>query len=445
MINKIGQASVAELMIHNMMPYCDLLILTFTLIVGGVMAWAIGANDVANAMASTVGSKVLTVRQAILIAAVFEAAGAMLASGQVTNMIRHGIVDLSFFQTQPELFICGMLAALMASATWLMVATSLGLPVSTTHSIIGAIIGFACVSVGWENIYWYNILAIATSWILTPCCSMLVSALLFSFIQTSIFSTRRSYWACLIQIPCYSALVCGVFAYVILFYGLEPLGFAWGAREKYLLLSGFGGVAFLIGLYQVAYKGHLDQIDDQEDFYEAIEKVFGDLAIITSCSMAFSHGANDVANAIGPIAAIASTVSTGTVVESQGVIPLWMVAYGAAAIVLGLVMYGYKIMETVGDNITQLTPLRGFCAQFSTSVIIIVASGFGMPVSTTQTMVGSVLGMGLVRGMQAINTTVVVNIFLSWAVTLPMGAFLAMLYYEIFVTGVSAFGHICYW
>lgn len=410
------------------------------------MAWAIGANDVANAMASTVGSRILTVRQAIFIAAIFEAAGALLASGQVTNMIRGGLVDVALFQDQPELFICGMLSALMAAATWLVVATLYGLPVSTTHSIIGAIIGFGIVSVGYQHIHWDNIIAIAGSWVATPIISMLVTAVLFGWLQYSLLSSKYARWQCRLQIPLYTASVCLVFAYVIVFEGLEPLGVVLSAQTKEYVLIAIGVLAIIGGSYQVEKRLAKEKKGIKKGLsYSCVEEIFASLAVITASSMAFSHGANDVANAIGPIAAVVSTLSANSVQQEGYVIPFWLVSFGAGAIVLGLAMYGVKIMETVGDNITQLTPLRGFCVQFSTSSIVIIASGLGLPVSTTQTMVGAVLGVGFMRGMHAINLSVVSNILLSWAITLPIGALLTMFFYTLIQWGSSWYGYVCHW
>ncbi len=426
--------------------HCELIVLSITLLVGGGMAWAIGANDVANAMASTVGSKILTVGQAIFIAAVFEAAGALLASGQVTNMIRGGLVDVALFQTQPELFICGMLSALMAAATWLIVATVYGLPVSTTHSIVGAIIGFGVVSVGYQHIHWGNIMAIAGSWVATPIISMLVTAVLFGWLQHSLLSSKYARWQCRLQIPLYTAAVCLVFAYVIVFEGLGPLGVVLSAQTKGQVLMVIGGLALIGGSYQVEKRLAKEKQSEKKGLsYSCVEEIFASLAVITASSMAFSHGANDVANAIGPIAAVVSTLGANSVQQEGYVIPFWLVSFGAGAIVLGLAMYGVKIMETVGDNITQLTPLRGFCVQFSTSSIVIIASGLGLPVSTTQTMVGAVLGVGFMRGMHAINLSVVSNILLSWAVTLPVGALLTMFFYTLIQWGSSWYGYVCHW
>jgi len=423
---------------------CELFLYGITLTIGGAMAWAIGANDVANAMASTVGARILTITQAIYIAAIFEALGALLASGQVANMMRHGIVDVTLFHAHPSLFIAGMLSSLLAAATWLIVATRVGLPVSTTHSIIGAIIGFGIVSVGIGHIHWDNLIYIAISWFITPVAGMVVGALLFIWIRSSIFLSEMPLRSCDFQVPFFSAAVGAIFGYVVLFECIETLDWVIDEQGKWLLLSIVTVLSYICASgYQKMKKSVLTTTE--KDIYTEVEKSFSGLAIITSCGMAFSHGANDIANAIGPISAILTTVSTKQVATGGQVLPIWLVCFGASSIVVGLVSYGYKIMQTVGTKITQLTPIRGFCIQFSTSVIVIVASGMGLPVSTTQTMVGAVFGVGMVRGMQAVNTRTISNIFLSWVVTLPAGALLSMLYYFLFTWGSRYYENICCW
>ena len=423
---------------------CNNILYFATLLIGGAMAWAIGANDVANAMASTVGAGILTVTQAIYIAAVFEALGALLASGQVANMMRHGIVDVTLFQLQPELFICGMLAALLAAATWLIIATRYGLPVSTTHSIVGAILGFGVISTGLRHIHWHNITAIAISWILTPITGALGGAVLFLWIQRSILSDRNPFQRCKLQVPFYSAAVVGVFSYIVLFECLDTIGLNIVSQAKIQWWLALILVTYVVSYGALSYQLVQAEKSKREELYHHVERCFTGLAVLTSCGMAFSHGANDVANAIGPIAAILSTIASGKVELDAVLLPFWLVCFGAGAIVLGLICYGYKIMQTVGSHITQITPIRGFCIQFSTSIIVIVASGLGIPVSTTQTMIGSIFGVGLVRGLQAVNTQMVGNIFLSWVITLPAGSLLAMLYYRIFTWGYVIYGYICY-
>lgn len=400
--------------------------------VGFIMAWAVGANDVANAMASTVGSKTLTVRNAVIIAAIFEAIGAVLASGQVTNMIRYGIVDVQMFVHNPHDFVLGMLASLMSAATWLIVATHKGWPVSTTHSIIGAVLGFGLVSVGFEHILWHSVGSILLSWVVTPLVAIVVAFLIFSWISRTVLSSEKPIKQANWVIPlCMMSLVF-IFAGVTIFQGIDTLGLHLGWHQKSVIVMAIAVVAFFSSRLITTKRFSQMGLKSTKEELDAVEKKFGILSIMTAASMAYAHGSNDVANAIGPVAAVVQVITSGSLSEST-IVPYWVVLLGACGIVLGLVMYGYKIMETVGVGITQLTPSRGFSAQFSTSAIIVVASGLGYPVSTTQTMVGAILGVGLARGMSALNLGIVKNILVSWVVTLPMGAILAAFYYRLLV------------
>lgn len=398
--------------------------------IGFVMAWAVGANDVANAMASTVGSKTLSVRSAVIVAAIFEAVGAMLASGQVTNMIRYGIIDIHVFNDQLPVFVVGMLAALMSAATWLLIATHNGWPVSTTHSIIGAVLGFGLVSVGKKNILWSSLGGIMMSWVLTPLCAIGVAYIVFTMISRLVLSAedplKQAGWL----IPVCMMLLVVIFSGVTIFQGIDAIGIHMGLWQKYAVVILAAVIALMIG--GVYTQRRLEKIrkSDRDGQLRAVEDKFGILSIMTAASMAYAHGSNDVANAIGPVAAVVQVLSTQSL-QQGATVPAWVVGLGASGIVFGLVMYGYKIMETVGSGITQLTPSRGFAAQFSTSGIIVIASGLGYPVSTTQTMVGAILGVGLARGMAALNIKIVKNIFVSWVVTLPMGVLFASIYYVI--------------
>ncbi len=407
----------------------------FALVVGFIMAWAIGANDVANAMASTVGARILSIRQAVIVAAIFEALGAMFASGQVTNMIRFGIVDIELFAEQPQLFVIGMFAALLSASTWLIFATHYGLPVSTTHTIIGAVLGFGLVSVGPWNIEWQNLFEIFLSWILSPCIATLMSYMVFKYISKYIFNAQNRFQAAARFIPKCTALVSIFFINITLLNGLAPLGIRLSSYNLYTIVLLGGILAYSISAIKIRQLTGKYANKKQANINEVqlIEDMFSGLAIISAATMAFAHGANDVANAIGPVAAIISVLGKQSIHTSEqaSVIPFWLLQLGAAGVVLGLVTYGYRIMETVGSKITQLTPSRGFAAQLTTSVIIIVASALGMPVSTTQIMVGSILGIGLAKGLMAINLGTVRSIFVSWSITIPAGAILSGVYFFI--------------
>ena len=402
--------------------------LALAILVGFVMAWAVGANDVANAMASTVGSKTLTVRSAVIIAAIFEAMGALLASGQVTNMIRYGIVDIAMFSHQLDHFVIGMLAALMSAASWLIIATHYGLPVSTTHSIIGAVLGFGIVSVGTQHILWLSVLNIVISWILTPIFAIFIAYAIFYGISYLVFSAKDPIQQANWLIPLCMSLLVLIFSGVTVFQGLSTIGVEFNGGQKQIIVLTLAALTYTAGWQYTHQRLKKKRELSREEQLQAVEQKFGILSIMTAASMAYAHGSNDVANAIGPLAAIVQVLNTGVLTEGA-TIPTWVISLGAAGIVLGLMMYGYKIMETVGNGITQLTPSRGFTAQFSTSAIIVVASGLGYPVSTTQTMVGAILGVGLARGMAALNRKTIRSILISWLVTLPAGAVFAALYY----------------
>lgn len=406
--------------------------LTLAILVGFVMAWAVGANDVANAMASTVGSKTLTVRSAVIIAAIFEASGALLASGQVTNMIRYGIVDIAIFSQQLDHFVIGMLAALMSAASWLIIATHYGLPVSTTHSIIGAVLGFGVVSVGAQHILWLSVINIVFSWIVTPVLAIITAYCVFYGISYLVFSAKEPIQRANWFIPLCMSLLVLIFSGVTVFQGLSTIGIEFSDWQKQIIVLSFAAVTYIAGWQYTHRKLNKKRQLSREEQLQAVEKKFGILSIMTAASMAYAHGSNDVANAIGPLAAIVQVLNTGELTEGA-TIPTWVISLGASGIVLGLMMYGYKIMETVGNGITQLTPSRGFTAQFSTSAIIVMASGLGYPVSTTQTMVGAILGVGLARGMAALNRKTIRSILISWLITLPAGAIFAAVYYLICV------------
>ncbi len=395
---------------------------------GFFMAWGVGANDVANAMGTSVGSRALTLKQAILIAILFEFAGAYLAGGAVTATIRKGIIEPSLLSGNPELLVFGMMAALLAAGIWLLVATHFGWPVSTTHSIVGAIVGFAAVGISVEAVHWTKVGTIVASWVVSPVTAGFIAFFLFRSVQKLILDTEDPFANAKRYVPYYIFLVGFIIAMVTFTKGLKHIG---------LHLSWFqsAGVSVIIGLITMAVgvfmqrKIKVDPSADREFHFTSVEKVFGVLMMFTACAMAFAHGSNDVANAVGPLAAIVGVVSAGGEVAQKTAMPAWILLLGGAGIVAGLVMYGHKVIATVGQNITELTPSRGFAATLAAASTVVVASGTGLPISTTHTLVGAVLGVGLARGMAALNLKVVGTIFISWIVTLPAGAILAIMFF----------------
>ena len=398
--------------------------------VGFFMAWGIGANDVANAMGTSVGSKALTVKQAIFIAMIFEFAGAYLAGGEVTSTIRKGIIDTRYFVNAPEQLVFGMIAALLAAGSWLLVASYLGWPVSTTHSIVGAIIGFTVVSIGADAVNWGKVSAIVGSWIITPLIAGIISFFIFNSAQKLIFDAEKPFDAAKRYVPLYMFLAGFILSLVTITKGLKHIGLDIGATEGYLWAVGVAIVVTLTGKFFIN-RIHFSNTNDKDMHYANVEKVFAILMVITACCMAFAHGSNDVANAIGPLAAVVSVVSSGGEIAKQTAIAWWILPLGGVGIVIGLTIFGQRVMATIGTGITHLTPSRGFAAELAAACTVVIASGTGLPISTTQTLVGGVLGVGLAHGIAAINLTVVRNIVISWVVTLPIGAGLAIIFYWI--------------
>ena len=411
------------------MTHSELFII-LAVVFGFFMAWGVGANDVANAMGTSVGSKSLTLLQSIIIAGIFEALGSLLAGGQVTDTIRSQIIDAAFFSTHPNLLVCGMLASLLAAGTWLIAASSFGWPVSTTHSIIGAVIGFGLVSLGPKAIYWHSVVNIGLSWVVTPIMAGVMAYLLFCSVQRLIFDDAKPIRSAKRYVPVYIFLVAMVLSLVTVLKGLKHIGWHFSVAQSICIACGISLVIMLIGI--LLLKIIRDDLEGKQSIdFDKLEKVFAVLMMFTACAMAFAHGSNDIANAIGPLAAVVGIVHASGSVLAKSHIPFWVMSLGAAGIVSGLAMYGYKVIETVGSNITQLTPSRGFAAQFATASTVVIASGFGLPISTTQTLVGAVLGVGFARGIGALNLSVIRNIFMSWIVTLPAGAVCAIMYYLI--------------
>jgi PiT family inorganic phosphate transporter len=400
-------------------------------IFGFFMAWGVGANDVANAMGTSVGSKALTLKQAIIIAILFEFAGAYLAGGAVTATIRKGIIDPALLSGTPELLVFGMMASLLAAGLWLLIATHFGWPVSTTHSIVGAIVGFAAVGVSVDAVNWGKVTKIVASWVVSPVTAGFIAFFLFRSVQKLILDTDDPFKNAKKYIPFYVFLVGFIIAMVTFTKGLKHVGLhlSWGESAAISVVVGI--ITMLVG---IAMQRNIQPNPDADRnfHFASVEKLFGILMMFTACAMAFAHGSNDVANAVGPLAAIVGVVAAGGEVVQKSVMPAWILLLGGAGIVAGLVMYGHKVIATVGNNITELTPSRGFAATLAAATTVVVASGTGLPISTTHTLVGAVLGVGIARGISALNLRVVGTIAVSWIVTLPAGAGLAIMFFFMF-------------
>jgi PiT family inorganic phosphate transporter len=398
---------------------------------GLYMSWGIGANDVANAMGIPVGSGAITVKQAIIIAAIFEFAGAFIAGGTVTKTIRKGIIDPSSIADSPELLVYGMLAALLAAGIWLMIASTKGWPVSTTHSIVGAIVGFAVAGIGMDAVNWPKIGSIVASWLVSPLIGGVIALLLMLSIRKLILNQDNPFDKAKTWGPVYVFLVGWIVSLVTMFKGLKHLKLELSMGESFVAATVFGVIVAIIGRLLIN-RVKVDESADKDYHYASVEKAFTPLMVFTACAMAFAHGSNDVANGIGPMAAVLSVVQSGGDISQKAGLPVWILLIGGGGIVLGLATMGYKVMQTIGTKITELTPTRGYCATLAAATTVVLASKTGLPVSTTQIAVGAVMGVGLARGVGAIDLRVIGNIVLSWLITLPAGAILAAVFFFLF-------------
>ncbi len=416
-------------MITDFLSNTSMVYITLAAIFGIFMAWGIGANDVANAMATSVGSKAITVKQAIIIAAIFEFAGAYLAGGQVTKTIRKGIVDLDSFAHNPDLLIWGMLASLLAAGTWLLIASLKGWPVSTTHSIVGAVIGFAAVGISVDAVSWGKVGTIVMSWVVSPLLAGAIAFAIFMSIQKLVINTETPLENAKKYGPVYLFLVGFVIALVTITKGLKHVGINIPDNMEFIYAAGVGVTVSIIGAILIR-RIKFDKKAEKRFHYANVEKIFAVLMVFTAAAMAFAHGSNDVANAVGPMAAVISVAQTGELASNSS-LPPWVLLIGGIGIVIGLATLGYRVMATVGKKITELTPTRGFSAEIAAASTVVLASYLGLPISTTQTLVGAILGVGLARGIAAIDLRVVGNIFMSWAITLPAGAILSIFFFYI--------------
>jgi len=465
----------------------EMIVFGLALLFGFYMAWSVGANDVANAMGTSVGSGALTLRNAVILAAILEFSGAFFVGSHVSETVRKGIVDTQSFNDQPMLLAYGMLAAMLSAAAWLQFASYYGWPISTTHSIVGAIIGFGVVVGGASAVHWDKVGAIVSSWVISPLLSGTIAFFLFSFIRRKVFDSATPVLKAKQLTPYLVFFVFSILSLVMVFKGLKNLHLDLPLTQALLMAAGIGLVAAVVSHFLVKnipdvpdeaetlppswslslglgradrnlrkalessnadmqpelkdilervgrMKAEVKQKVDSEMevvSYQKVERIFIYLQILSAGFVAFAHGANDVANAIGPLAAVINIVKTGTVAMKSAV-PTWVLALGGIGIIIGLATWGWRVIETVGKRITDLTPSRGFSAEFSAAITIVLASKLGIPISTTHTLVGAVLGVGLARGLEALNLKTVRDIVISWVVTIPVGAGLTIILFYIF-------------
>ncbi len=400
----------------------EYLVLIFGFIVGFYMAWNIGANDVANAMASAVGAKAITIRQAIVIAGILNILGAAFIGSHVTNTIRKGIVSTQVL-SDPHLALIGALSALLAAALWVSFATWKSLPVSTTHSIVGAMIGFGIMAGGFSVINWGKLGAVVLSWIISPVLSLVIGFVMFKIITKFILSHKDAFSRSIRLSPLFVGLA--FFVVVLSFLFKTPLG-------KKLSLS--TGSAIIIAIILAAILGFLAMVLLKYLFTNrksnSAEEIFRHIQVGTACYVALAQGANDVANAIGPLAVIYFLVRTGEV-GTQVPVPGFLLIFGGIGIALGIAMAGHRVMDTIGRRITTLTNTRGFAVEFAAATTVMVASKMGLPVSTTHAAVGGVMGVGLARGIEAVNFRIIFQIMIYWVLTVPVAAVTSMLLFKI--------------
>ena len=399
------------------------LILIIAAFAGFFMAFGIGANDVANAMGTSVGSKAITFKQAIFIAAIFEFLGAYMAGGEVTSTIRKGIVDPDLYIGKENIFIMGMLSALLAAGTWLIIASSKGWPVSTTHSIVGSIVGFVIISMGFQAVSWGKVGTIAASWVVSPAISGTMAFFIFLSAKKFILDRKDPAQAAVSLIPLYSFFVAVIIGLVTARKGLKHVGLPLTDNEVVLVTIAFGLVVTVI-TYILLNK------NKEKIKMNGVESAFAVLMIVTASAMAFAHGSNDVANAIGPMSAIISVASEGAIGAKSAVSP-WVLLIGGVGIVFGLAMLGGRVIKTVGSKITTLTPSLGFSAEMAAASTVVAATYIGFPISTTHTLVGAVIGVGLAKGVSHLDLSSIGRIILSWVVTIPAGATLTVLFYVL--------------
>lgn len=427
-----------------------------TLLLGFYMAWNIGANDVANAMGTSVGSGALTLRQAVLTAAVLEFSGALLMGTHVTSTMQNGILVANVFQGKDTLLFAGLLSSLGAAGTWLQVASYYGWPVSTTHCIVGSMVGFGLAYGGINAVFWSSLARVASSWVISPVIGAAVSFLVYKCIRRFVYSAENPGQAAAAAAPI--AVLVGVSTISFMAF---PLSNTLPLTILQALACGTAG-AFIV--HRVIYKqlGHLlakSNSSSEEDHphspqqknigllsdiagpkgtqLEIVYGVFGYMQILSACFMSFAHGGNDVSNAIGPLAAALSILRGGALSGAQIVIPIDILMWGGFGIVAGLMMWGYRVIATIGKKITELTPTRGFAAEFAAASVVLFASKLGLPISATHTLVGAVMGVGFARGLNSVRAETVREIVTSWAVTIPVGALLAVIYTTILTKVLS--------
>ena len=394
-----------------------------------LMTWGVGANDLANVMSTTMGSKAITARTALIIAIVFELLGAFLGGQGVTETMRDGIIDVSLLGNQPKILIEGMIALLLAGTIWMNLASYLGLPVSITNAIVGSMVGFGAIVLGLDAIHWVQVGYIVTSWVSSPLIAGFTAYVLMISIQRLIFGQRDPIQKAKKLMPFYLFLIGLVMSFITIFKGISHFGIELPLIYDVLIILVAGGALTLIGMY-VINRIPIPEKIKRRDRFVIVEKKFAFLVALTSCIMVFAHGANDVSLAVSPLTVVFSVIKHGINFDSEHY-PAWITLLGCLGVIGGLIFYGRKVIETVGSSITALTPSRAFAAILSAATTVVISTSTGIPVSATQTLVGAVLGVGLARGIGALNLIVIRNIIMSWIITLPASSILTISCYYL--------------
>lgn len=395
-----------------------------------LMTWGVGANDLANVMSTTMGSKAVTARQAMLIAIIFEFAGAFLGGTGVTETMRDGIINTSELSGNPNIMIEGMLSVLLACTIWMNLASYLGLPVSITNALVGSMVGFGGVVLGTNAIHWEQVSHIAIGWVTSPLIAGTTAYALFISIQQTIFIKRQPLDKAKRFIPIYLFLIGAVLSFITVFKGLNHFDIKLNVIQDLAVTLATSITITVLGM---AFIKRIPEKKDlkRRDHFIQIEKYFAVLMALTACAMVFAHGANDVSLAVGPLTIIHSLVLDASQPFEANDYPSWIILLGTVGVITGLLMYGRKVIETVGSSITALTPSRAFAATLAAATTVVVATSIGIPVSATQTLVGAVLGVGLARGIGALNLLVIRNIFTSWILTLPAASLLTIISFKL--------------
>lgn len=408
----------------------SIIYLSLAVVLCFLMTWGVGANDLANVMSTTMGSKAVTVKQAMLIAIIFEFAGAFFGGTGVTETMRDGIINTSQLSLHPLILVEGMLAVLLACTIWMNLASYLGVPVSITNALVGSMVGFGALELGPEAIHWNQVSRIVIGWITSPMISGITAYTLFISIQQTIFVKRNPLAKAKLYIPIYLFLIGSILSFITVFKGLNHFDIHLNFKQNLAVTLATSIIITVIGMIFIRRIPEHPRIGRRERFVH-VEKYFAVLMAMTACAMVFAHGSNDVALAVGPLTIIYSLLMNSDQVFNANSYPAWIILFGCVGVVTGLLMYGRKVIETVGSSITALTPSRAFAATLSAATTVVVATSTGIPVSATQTLVGAVLGVGLARGIGALNLIVIRNIFMSWILTLPAASILTILSYKI--------------